>query len=194
MNRGEIFSAVRDYANRPNLSDAALSIMQATAEGEMRTALREHPSNIRRTSMIQPSGNAILPLPFDLAQMILLRDSVGTWQQFPADSRAEAEAVGRSYIMRGDCAELFPTPTADTEFFLDYYGQLPTLSGNTSTNWVSNYHPDLYLYGILREVAVYVKDDAKLPTWGGEFMRRLDGVVGQGWNKNISTAPRIRLG
>jgi hypothetical protein len=165
LNRGEIFAAVRDYLNRPNLSDASLVSMMSSAEGEMRTILREHPSNIRRTSMIQPAGNAILPMPF-----------------------------GRAYIMRGDCAELFPSPADDTEFFLDYYAQLATLAGNTSTNWVSTYHPDLYIYGMLKEAAVFLKDDARLAGWTQEFMRRIDGVSGQGWNRNISTAPRIRLG
>ena len=194
MNRGEIFTAVRDYLNRPNMSDTSLSTMMAIAEGEMRTILREHPSNIRRTSMIQPAGNAILPMPFDLSQMILLRDSVGTWSQYPADARGTASAVGRAYIMRGDCAELFPAPTDATEFFLDYYAQLTTLAGNTSTNWVSTYHPDLYIYGMLRESAIYLKDDNRLALWGAEFTRRIDGVSGQGWNRNISTAPRIRLG
>lgn len=194
MNRGEIFAAVRDYLNRPNLSDASLVSMMSSAEGEMRTILREHPSNIRRTSMIQPAGNAILPMPYDLAQMILLRDSVGTWGQYPADSREAASAIGRAYIMRGDCAELFPAPADSTEFFLDYYAQLQTLSGNTSTNWVSTYHPDLYIYGMLKEAAVFLKDDARLAGWTQEFVRRTDGVAGQGWNRNISTAPRIRLG
>lgn len=194
MNRGEIFTAVRDYLNRPNLPDDSMVVMMSNAESEMRTFLREHPSNIRRTSMIQPENNAILPLPFDMAQMILLRDSVGTWRQYPADGRDEAAAVGRAYIMRGDCAELFPAQGVETEFFLDYNAHLTTLAGNASTNWVSTYHPDLYLYGMLKEAAVFLKDDQRLASWNQEFMRRIDNVAGQGWNRNISTAPRIRFG
>lgn len=194
MNRGEIIAAVKDYLNRPNLSDTSVSTMISCVEGEMNSILREHPSNIRRTSMIQPAGNAILPMPYDMLQVITLRDANGQLGQYPPDARATAESVGRSYIMRGDCAELFPAPAADTEYFLDYYAAIKALSGNTDSNWVSVYHPDIYIYGTLRESAVYLKDDPRLALWSQEFLRRIDGIVAQGWGKNIATAPRVRLG
>jgi hypothetical protein len=191
MNRGEIVAQVKEYLNRPNLSTTSVASMIAAVEGELNRALREHPRNRRRTSYVQPAGNAILPLPSDLAQIITLRVGSVTLRQFPDDARDMAAATQNSFIARGDCAELFPAPASDTEFFLDYASFLRPLQGDADSNWVSTYFADLYLYGALKEAAVYLKDDQRLQLWQGEFLRRLDGVVAQGWGQNIATAPQI---
>jgi hypothetical protein len=193
MNRGEIVALVKEYLNRPNLSTTSVSSMIAAVEGELNRALREHPRNRRRTTYTQPAGNAILPLPTDLAQLITLRTGRVTLRQFPDDARAQAEAWQNSYIARGDCAELFPAPASDTEFALDYVAFLRPLQGDADFNWVSTYYADLYLYGALKEAAVFLKDDQRLQAWQAEFLRRLDGVQAQGWNQNIATAPRVAL-
>lgn len=193
MNRGEIVAAVKSYLNRPNLNDTDINTMISSIEGVFNRVLKEHPNNIRRTTFTQPAGNEILPLPVDLMQLILLRDDVGALGQFQADGRAAAAAVGRAYIIRGDCAELFPAPAADTLYHLDYYGAVRPLQGNTDTNWISNYHADLYLYGALNEAAVYLKDDARLAQWSQVFGARLASLVEQGATRSIATAPRIRL-
>ncbi len=68
-----------------------------------------------------------------------------------------------------------------------------TASSCSRRRWISAYYPDLYLYGALKEAAVYLKDDQRLALWQGEFLRRLDGVQAQGWNQNISTVPLVAL-
>lgn len=193
MNRGEIVALVKEYLNRPNLSTTSVSSMIAAVEGELNRALREHPRNRRRTTYTQPAGNAILPLPADIAQLVTLRAGNVTLQQFPDDARAQATASQNAYIARGDCVELFPAPASDTEFALDYVAFLRPLQGDADFNWVSTYYADLYLYGALKEAAVYLKDDQRLQLWQAEFMRRLDGVQAQGWGQNIATAPRVVL-
>lgn len=194
MNRGEIVAAAKSYLNRPNLPDADLNMMIATVEGELNRILREHPRSIRRTSFTQAANNAILPLPVDMMAVIQLRLGTTTYNQYGYDQRELAQSDGNAYIMRGDCAELFPTPGEDSLFYLDYHGAIRALAGNTDTNWVSVYYPDLYLYGVLKEAAVYLKDDQRLANWQNEFTRRSDSVVGQGWAQEVSTTPRIRLG
>lgn len=193
MNRGEIITTVRDYLNRPNLSTTSLASMIAAVEGELNRALREHPRNRRRTTYTQAAGNEILPLPMDLAQLVTLRTGNVTLRQFPDDARDAAIANQNAYIVRGDCVELFPAPASDTEFALDYVAFLRPLAADADTNWVSLYFSDLYLYGVLKEAAVYLKDDQRLQLWQAEFLRRVDGVMAQGWNQNIATAPRTVL-
>jgi hypothetical protein len=191
MNRGEIVALVKEYLNRPNLSTTSVASMIASVEGELNRSLREHPRNRRRTTYTQPAGNAILPLPADLAQLITLRAGSVTLRQFPDDARDAATAYQNSFIARGDCVELFPAPASDTEFALDYVAFLRPLQGDADFNWVSTYYADLYLYGALKEAAVYLKDDQRLAQWQQEFLRRLDGVEAQGWNQNIATVPRL---
>jgi hypothetical protein len=195
MNRTELVAAARSYLNRPNLPAADIATMIGAVEGELNRLLREHPRNIRRTSFTLPAGNdGLLTMPYDLAQIIELRDANGNLDQFPPDAREQAAASGHAFIMRGMVAELFPAPTEDTTYTLDYVAFLRPLQGDFDSNWVSDYFSDLYLYGILKEAAVYLKDDVRLQTWQGEFMRRAEGVIAQGWGQDISSAPRIRLG
>jgi hypothetical protein len=193
MNRGEIVELVKEYLNRPNLSTTSVASMIASVEGELNRALREHPRNRRRTTYTQPAGEAILPLPADMAQLVTLRVGTVMLRQYPDDARELAEQAQNAYIVRGDCAELFPAPASDTEFALDYVAFLRPLEADADFNWVSTYYADLYLYGALKEAAVYLKDDQRLQAWQNEFMRRLNGVVEQGWGQNISTAPQVML-
>jgi hypothetical protein len=193
VNRAELVTAIKSYLNRPNLPAADVTTMIASVEGELNRELREHPRNLRRTTYTQPADKAILPLPTDIAQMIELRDSVGRLNQYPPSNRPLAQAMGRAFVDYGDCVELFPTPGADTEYNLNYIAFLRPLQADLDFNWVSTYYSDLYLYGALKEAAVYLKDDARLAQWQGEFVRRLEGVKDQGWNQNIQGAPAIRL-
>lgn len=192
MNRIELVDAIKSYLNRPTLPSSDVATMIASVEGELNRELREHPRNFRRTSFTQAAGKEILPLPTDLAQLVLLRRGDVELTQYAADNRARAKAEGNAYIARGDCVELFPAPAQDTEYNLDYVAFLRPLQADLDFNWVSTYYSDLYLYGALKEAAVYLKDDGRLALWQGEFLRRLDGVQAQGWNQNWGTAPAMR--
>lgn len=195
MNRTELVDATRSYLNRPQLPAPDINVMIQAVEGELNRALREHPRNIRRTTFtLSATNNGLLSMPYDLMQLINLRDANGNLEQFPFDARDAAAANGHAYIMRGMVAELFPAPVTDTEYTLDYYAALRPLQGDFDSNWVSTYFADLYLYGVLKEAAVYLKNDQRLALWQQEFLRRLDGVVAEGWNQNISTVQRVRLG
>lgn len=198
MNRGELVSAIKSYLNRPNLADADVATMIASVEGELNRELREHPRNARRTGYTIPindvSGNPytedtpILPLPVDIATLVTLKDENGVrYEGYPATMEPDC-----GYVERGDCLHVYPTPKRGTTFYLDYIAFLDPLQAAADTNWVSDYFSDLYLYGALKEAAVYLKNDQRLALWQQEFMRRLDGVQHQGWNQNIGSSPRVR--
>jgi hypothetical protein len=193
VNRAELVTAIKSYLNRPNLPADDVTTMIASVEGELNRELREHPRNLRRTTYTQPADKAILPLPTDIAQMIELRGPGGRLSQYTPATRSLAQANGNAFVEYGDCVELFPTPANDTEFSLNYVAFLRPLQADLDFNWVSTYYSDLYLYGALKEAAVYLKDDARLQQWQGEFMRRLEGVKDQGWNQNIQGAPKVRI-
>lgn len=194
MTRAELMESIRRYLNRPNFPEEDLSVIIAAVEGELSRALREHPRSQRRTTYTQPAGDNILPFPYDLMQMITLAVNGVNLLQYPADLRQQAAAVGNAFIQRGDSAELFPAPEADTVYQMDYIAKLKPLETEYDTNWVLDNYSDLYLYGALKEAAVYLKDDARLGLWTQEFQRRLQEVIAQGWGANWTTAPRIRLG
>ena len=50
------------------------------------------------------------------------------------------------------------------------------LSDSVTTNWLLTNHPDLYLYGTLLQAAPYIKDDARVSTWGSFYAKALKEV------------------
>lgn len=189
----ELAAAVKAYLDRPDLPAADMNNMILGAEGDIARALVEHPRNITRGQFTQLADDPFLPLPVNLMQLIGVYCNGVPLQQFAANMREKAAALG-GFIDKGGCYELFPTPVEDTLYRLDFYAQVPPLvpTESASTNWVLSFHPDVYLYGVLREAAIYLRDEQRLQAWGGEFARRLDALVGQGYAQNWSTPPRIR--
>jgi len=190
MNKAELVKAVRLYANRPNLENEEVDLLIQTVEGELNKELREHPRNVKRASVPMPGTDGILPLPDDLASLIRVFDDAGVYDQYPISAAPGTDC--RGYINRGMVLELFPRPGVGATVYADYHAYLNPLVGEDDVNWLSIYHSDVYLYGCLREIAVYVKDDARLQAWRGEFDRRVNALKLQGWNQNIAAAPRVR--
>jgi hypothetical protein len=50
------------------------------------------------------------------------------------------------------------------------YYELPALLDDTQqTNWLTDYAPNLLLYGALLEATPFLKNDERLPTWQGFY-------------------------
>ena len=193
MNKIELINATRTYLGRPNLPSADISFMIQIVEGELNRALREHPRSMQLAPIVQLAGNALLPLPADILQAVTLRTATQDYKPYPPTARAAATRLGEAFIARGNVFEVFPTPAVDTTFYLDYIGALPPLVNDLDTNWVSSYFGDVYFYGVLKESAVYLKDDPRLVTWQAEFTRRTEELIAQGWGQNITTTQKVHM-
>jgi len=191
MTKSELVKAVKVYLNRPNMPTADVSLLIGIIEGEFNKELREHPRNVKRGSLPMPDDTGVLPLPDDVAGIVRLFDDAGIYEQYPVS--VALDSISRGYLDRGSILEVFPHPEAGHTIYLDYHAYLDPLDGDDDTNWLSNYHSDIYLYGVLKEAAVYVKDDPRLAVWRQEFDRRLAGLRSQGWNQNIASSPRVRV-
>lgn len=195
MNRQELFNTVADYLDRGNIPVTSMMSWTAALEGELNQKLRTHPRMMQRAEWTQPPDTPILPLPEDLIQLVWLRDDVKKWRQYPLDARDLAKSAGMAgasiYVAYGDCLELFPTPVESTTFYMTYYATIRALADASSTNWVATYYSDIYLYGLLKEAAIYLKDDDRLQAWGAIFTARIEQLILQGWDQNWSSAPSM---
>jgi hypothetical protein len=92
----------------------------------------------------------------------------------------------------GSEIELAPTPDANYAIEMIYRANIPPLASN-STNWLLTMAPDLYLYGALLESAPYLKEDARLQTWGSGFKAALDDLNALGLTSTFNAGPmRVR--
>jgi hypothetical protein len=94
------------------------------------------------------------------------------------------------FTIFGDEIELAPTPDSATTIEMVYRKNVPALSSN-STNWLLTLAPDIYLYGALLESAPYIKEDARIQTWGLGFSAALDGLNNLGLTSTFNAGPMV---
>lgn len=64
-----------------------------------------------------------------------------------------------------------PTPDADYPFEIMYYELPPLLDDEVQTNWITEYAPQLLLYGTLLEATPFLKNDERIPVWQNMYDR-----------------------
>jgi len=66
---------------------------------------------------------------------------------------------------------LAPTPDAAYPFEILYYELPPLLDDIVQTNWITEYAPQLLLYGTLVEATPFLKNDERIPVWQSMYDR-----------------------
>lgn len=186
MTRAELRAAIKGYLDRPNLADADVDLWIDITTGKLNTALTEHPRMHTRRLFALPAGESLLPLPTDLLRLRVLRTGNTVWRLLGASDAAYDSNLGPAYIMRGDVAEVFPCPSEDTTFAMDYHMAL------SSENWVMELFPQVYLYGCLMEAAEWMKDAEAMGARSAQFASAIDALLSQGWNEQNATGMRVR--
>jgi len=85
----------------------------------------------------------------------------------------------RFFSVVGGEFQFFPAPAGGAGYLaeLTYWKRVPALSDAAPGNWLLNLHPDAYLYGALLQSAPYLKDDARIQSWGTFFETILSDIV-----------------
>jgi hypothetical protein len=95
----------------------------------------------------------------------------------------------RYFSVFGVEMELLPTPDQNYTIEMVYRQNIPALSTTNSTNWLLTMAPDLYLYGALLESAPYIKEDARIQTWGLGFQSARDSLNVLGMTSTFNAGP-----
>jgi hypothetical protein len=103
---------------------------------------------------------------------------------------ASANSTGRPqyFTIFGDEMELASTPDQNYTIEMVYRKNIPALASN-STNWLLTLAPDAYLYGALLESAPYIKEDARIQTWGAGLSSALDALNNLGLTSTFNAGP-----
>ena len=96
----------------------------------------------------------------------------------------------RYFTVFGDEIELAPTPDATYTIEMVYRQNIPPLASN-ATNWLLTLAPDIYLYGALLESAPYIKEDARIQTWGLGFASALGDLNNLGLTSTFNAGPMV---
>jgi hypothetical protein len=112
-----------------------------------------------------------------------------------ADIQSRFPDGGYYYNVSGDNVQLLPIPTAIQVLEMEYYARLIPLDIINTENWIAKYHPDTYIFGLVREISAFVKDAEAATLWDGRFKEALDQIEVQDETALFSGTPlQIRLG
>lgn len=76
-----------------------------------------------------------------------------------------------------------PTPDAAYPVEILYYELPPLLDDANQTNWLSEFAPNVLLYGSLVEATPFVKDDQRVQLWQSYYDRALSALNGEDLQK-----------
>lgn len=154
-------------------------------ESKMNRTLFVRQMETRATALTDPTAGEpeFIALPADFQSMRRIRlasvtgkpllefKSTAQMDEFRAQTANQA-GQPRYFTIFGNEIELAPTPEAIYTVEMVYRQNVPALADNT-TNWLLAIAPDLYLYGSLMESAPYIKEDARIQTWGALLISAL---------------------
>ena len=85
-----------------------------------------------------------------------------------------------------------PTPDLAYPVEVLYYELPPLLDSTNQTNWLSEYAPNLLLYGSLVEATPFVKDDQRVQLWQSYYDRALAALNGEDLQKIVDRSTNRR--
>lgn len=81
-----------------------------------------------------------------------------------------------------------PTPDDDYPWEIVFYQLLPLLDDANQTNWLTDYAPQLLLYGALLEATPFLKNDERIPVWQDMYDRSAATLSGEDLAKILDRA------
>jgi hypothetical protein len=156
---------IEAWLARADLTSLVPDFVMLTHKQLMRD-LRGHLKLQRRDPEFVLTGE-YTAVPPDFLELVSIRPNVAgaAPMVYTANDRVntlDTDTPTRFSLVAGVESEMFhfsPTPTAGTAT-IEYYCTLPFFPADTSTNWILNDAPDLYLNGSLFHAYVYLKDAA----------------------------------
>ena len=169
----ELKASIADFLNRDDLTTVIPDFI-TLAESQINRDVR-HWKMEARSSGQQSGGDEYMQIPADWVESIRLHlTGSGTSavnlisRDAMADKRERNDDTSGTvmYYTHADGQfQLYPTPSADTDFELLYIQKLDALSGSNSDNWLLLEAPDVYLYGSLIHSAPYLVEDERVAIW-----------------------------
>ena len=177
-NYTDLQTEIANFLNRDDLTSVIPTFIQM-AESKMNREIR-HWKMEKRATAVQSGGNEWMKIPADWLETIRLTIPANGSSRLSqssvasiADIRAKNEDISTVtpylYAWADGQFELYPTPTETTTFELLYYGTIPNLDATTTTNWLLEEAPDVYLYGALLHSAPYLAEDARVSVWSAMY-------------------------
>lgn len=182
MTYAELKTNIANYLNRSDLTSYIDTFIDST-EAELNRRLRTKEMIKRATAT---ADSQYLTVPTDWQEAINIEITSNNFSPLFQQSiesldvyrKSNNNAVGQPvyYAMVDDSIELAPTPDSSYTLQLTYYGKIDPLSDSNTSNFVSNDHPDVYLYGSLKHASIFLMEDERIPLFTTQFEKALEEI------------------
>lgn len=172
----ELKAAVANWLARSDLSSRIPEFI-ALAEAEVGRVLRTGDMETRASAGTTPHDPFLaLPTGFGGARYLKVTGidperslRFHSPQQIDWMRANEEKGIPQVFAIIGDSFRLTPVPDAVYTVEIAYYRKVPALSDANPTNWLLAGHPDIYLFGTLKEAAPFLRQDERIPIWEAKF-------------------------
>lgn len=169
-----------DYLDRPELTDqfplwvrlfqAKLNRLLRTGGGERQATLTPDPltggaalpDDYQAWRSVVPVSRPAWPLPYAAPDVLARERPCGPVGGIP-----------RLFTIEG--STLFPAPVG--QIALTYYRGVSAYVDGSTADWILIAHPDLYLYGVLTEAELYLKNDERAAMWQAQAANALADLM-----------------
>ena len=171
-----LIAAVESYMHRDDAStggqmDTWLQIAEARINERVRALQTEV------LAELVADGDTQFDLPEDFMEARVFFNLGGDeikpvgWLELRQFTQLNAGMVGApsAYVITGSYIYVAPTPAAGTELRLLYHAKPAALAADIDTNVLLTAHPDLYLYGVLREGYTWERNADMFANADGKF-------------------------
>ena len=180
MTYSELKTNIANYLNRSDLTDQ-MDMFIDNVEGEVNRRVRRKEMNKRATATADAQ---YLSLPNDWLEAINVEITSNNFSPILQHSIESLDIYRKSinnktgqpvyFAFVDDTMELAPTPDASYTLQLTYYGKIDALSDSNTSNFLSNNHPDVYLYGALKHASIYLMEDERVAMFSQLFEKALE--------------------
>ena len=80
------------------------------------------------------------------------------------------------YTLIANEIRLGPVPAGVYEMEMLHWRKFPNLNGITSTNWMLQNAPDVYLYGSLLELEPFIQNDQRIAVWSAGYQKAISDI------------------
>ena len=205
MDYDKIKTVAYAYADRSDVAttdryDDFLRIVEAKVNRVLKTLKMTN----RATLPTQEGKNYYgLPSDFEGIRDLQINDPEGesavvTLQYLtPEQLNEEANSIYKSdqtfYSIITNQLHIYPA-RQDNIIEMVYYKKVPQINDTTTTNWLSDENPDVYVFGVLVEIFAFVKDPESSMLWSSRYEQALGEIKNNDldirWNNG--TPLRIR--
>ena len=182
MTYSELKTNIASYLNRSDLTDQ-LDIFIDQAEAEINRKIRTKDMVKRANATLE---GQYLTLPSDWMQAINVEITAGEFRPLFQQSIESLDVYRKEidntsgqpiyFAIVDDTLEVAPTPDQNYTVQLTYYAKVSALSDSNTSNFVSNDHPDVYLYGALKHASVFLMEDERARLFSEQFEKAIEEI------------------